>query len=524
MPPTYKFFEQEIEKFVSAILPPTYFPQKVRANKVIRDAIWGFNLCYKHEINIIDSPLVQRLRNLFQTSLTLFTYPSAVHSRFEHSLGVVSVAHKMLTSINEKLKQKNKNIEQHQWAEVRLAALLHDCGHTPFSHGSEEYYKINPIFDLLSTENKKLFGTAAPHEILSYFIVRSMSFQSYWGKICKLYDDGSAYCDLTKISLERVALFILGKNLDGEDTLKYLAQVINGPFDADKLDYLSRDGYFTGLQLQIDIERLLLALNVWPEENTLCIDVSGVAALEQVLFSKMQIFHSVYHHHKVRAALSSLHKLFDMILDNPQTMGIDISDSLRKDSNGRKYPNPFAFLYLDDYDIFSRCNVNCQRGVEQNNCLKINNHISSIKNRELLKRALVLSIGTIIADADSNAAFASFRDPSNRATVEQVRKLIANDSGVEICDIVIDIPGEPRFEKISRDAQVKLTDTKIVPLEDAFPTRGWVTGYITYKYNVYLLAPASVCPKVAQSAIKIFKNYCGINLKPDAVEQAKHGV
>ncbi len=106
-------------------------------SKIVRDVIWGFNVYEPHELAIIDSPPFQRLRNIFQTSLALFTYPCSVHSRFEHSLGCATVASRMLEAIRRRTGLSNATLE----IEARVAALLHDLGHGPFSHSSERYYE-----------------------------------------------------------------------------------------------------------------------------------------------------------------------------------------------------------------------------------------------------------------------------------------------------------------------------------------------------------------------------------------------
>jgi len=245
----YTLFESSINKFVATILDG-YKPRKVFDDKIIRDAIFGFNIFYKHEINVIDSPVMQRLRRIRQTSLAFHTYPSATHSRFEHSLNCVGLAEKVLESVARK-KPEFARKGTPTWAEVRLAALLHDCGHGPFSHASEEFLEEFDEFERLKDENPSLFKRAQPHEILSYFIVKSKPFKELlWRPIIRLYTskDGR-FCDLSAVKFDRVALMIIGKEHPDKPEHKYLTQIVNGPFDIDKLDYLLRDGYFTGLQV-----------------------------------------------------------------------------------------------------------------------------------------------------------------------------------------------------------------------------------------------------------------------------------
>ena len=97
----YEAFKAEVETAVSQLFS-NHVPNKVSDNKVIRDAVFGFNQFYKHEISLLDSPLIQRLRRVHQTSLAVLTYPSSTHTRFEHSLGVTGMADKMIQSLNNK--------------------------------------------------------------------------------------------------------------------------------------------------------------------------------------------------------------------------------------------------------------------------------------------------------------------------------------------------------------------------------------------------------------------------------------
>jgi len=513
-----RFFEKKTNEVVEKLLPNTYNPQRVRDNKVFRDVLWGFSLYYPHEISIIDSPLFQRLRGIQQTSLAQYTYPSATHTRFQHSLGATALVEKVLTSLQRRqVECGGAQIENTQWLEARLAALLHDIGHGPFSHGSEEYFKRHPAFKALE-DQRKLFKERAASEILTYFIVKSRAFKWFWKKITLLYPEKNLHL----VKLEKVARMIIGQPPTPQD--HYLAQIINGPFDVDKLDYLPRDGYNTGLHLDIDVDRLLLTVELWKASPTApcvsAIDLSGVSALEQLLFSKMVIFTSVYHHHKVRSSLHSLFKILDFIIDKKiKIKGVSLGDSEFKDgTTGKPYPNPFNFLLIDDHDILGGHLVSKNTSMAK----RLNELIVDLKNRKFLKRALVLSLGVLEEDG-SESEFAHIQDPRNRHIVQQIRQEIANASGQPINDIIIDIPSAPRFEAMAKEARIKLSEKRCVELEAAFPTRGWVTGYAAFKNRVYIFCPEDVKGRVGYHAVDVLKQH-GISVKPEALEHAKQDI
>ena len=219
---------------------------------------------YPHELVLIDSPLFQRLRRVNQTSLTLLTYPCSVHSRFEHSLGSLAVAERVLCVL-----RRRAGIDQTDFLEVRLASLVHDLAHGPLSHTSEAFYTADHIFKDIKNAHPELFKRANSSEILTYCLITCEPFQRLWQNAVNRYASIEPYghhlvnCDFWKI-----ATMIVGADGNTERPAsspgpkrRFLTQLINGPFDVDKLDYLARDGYFTGLNIAPDVERLMWVLD-----------------------------------------------------------------------------------------------------------------------------------------------------------------------------------------------------------------------------------------------------------------------
>jgi len=475
-------------------------PHHVRGNKVIRDAVFGFNLFYQHEINIIDTPLLQRLRYIHQTALASLTYPTATHSRFEHSLGCTIIADRMMRVINEK--HRVHPIENTQIAEVRLAALLHDCGHGPFSHASEfAYDDLSPELQNLRAEDMHRFGHAAGHEILSYLIVTSPSFQELWEQIRRgLYDSTkeTPLCNLESINLERVGSMILG--LPSEGCPGYLSQMINGPFDADKFDYIIRDGYFSGLTTNIDIGRLAVSLDLHREgraEPVLCMDIGGATILEQMLFNKMVLFSSMYHHHKVRASFRQLIRLFSTIRERRMTIG------------GVHLSSAASFLRLDDHKVLSYA---MQKP-------RLRDLAAGIYTRQLPKRALVIDRGTLL-DISSRKKWVEFGADPDR--ISDLETEIASEAKVERADICVDFPPEPRIYKTAKASMIKLASGRpLVSLDSLYPIAGWMAGYEEYRFRSYVFCPNGFEKRVADATLQVLAGHC-ISIDSDlSMQQAK---
>ncbi|MCL2285739.1 MAG: HD domain-containing protein [Firmicutes bacterium] len=376
----------DIEIYVSDMLNG-YKPNSVRA-KTIHDPVWGSIEYSEWEMQIIDSPLFQRLRDINQVGLAMLTYPAARHSRFEHSLGVLAATKKICEKIQNNSKSFNFPVEDRN--SVCLAALLHDIGHSFYSHLSEKIYGEFPDFLALIDEfNAKLERNPKPHEIVSFIIINTAAFKNFFfEKInypnknqCKAY----LFQDVSKI--------IVGAYIEKNYVLhSYLTAIVNGPFDSDKLDYIKRDSFTAGLSLAYDMERLFSKIVVHTisngnkVEHRLAINVNGITAIEELTFCRIMLFSYIYYHQKVLISetmikdyVQGLHRLgiIQSIADFLKYTDSDIL-SLADKQNGR---NPFPEYPMLDLKMLSE-NIKYRRLPKR--CFEVSQtYIESTKPNDL---------------------------------------------------------------------------------------------------------------------------------------------
>jgi HD superfamily phosphohydrolase len=236
----------------------------------IRDPIHGFIILKGEEVEIIGSSVFQRLRRIRQLAFANLVYPGALHTRFDHTLGVFHLAERMAVS---------GSLDPDQKRLVRLAALLHDLGHGPFSHVTEQVLEIFANHEELSRQ----LGGKKPdkiHELVTQDILSS---------------DASLNRILGKQRIEDVRNLL---SRGHEDPV--LKAIISGPLDADKQDYLLRDSFFCGVKYGIfDIDRLHLIFEFKSDshnEKTLMVAADGVHTLEQFVLAKYFLTAQVYGH------------------------------------------------------------------------------------------------------------------------------------------------------------------------------------------------------------------------------------
>lgn len=234
---------------------------RTNKRKIINDPVYGFiNIPGDFIYDIIEHPWFQRLRNIRQLGLTSFVYPGATHSRFQHALGAL---HLMDTAI-QTLRVKEVNISSDEEEATFLAILLHDLGHGPFSHALE-----NSIIQGIS------------HEEISLLLMKKLN-ESFNGRL--------------SLAIE---IFT------GKYKRKFLHELIAGQIDMDRLDYLKRDSFFTGvIEGSVGSDRIIRMLNV--VNNRLVVDEKGIYSLENFIIARRLMYWQVYMHKTVLSSESML--------------------------------------------------------------------------------------------------------------------------------------------------------------------------------------------------------------------------
>jgi HD superfamily phosphohydrolase len=223
--------------------------------------------------DLVDAPAVQRLRHIKQLSTVRLVYPSASHSRFEHSLGVYHLAREALQHLG---------IEGDRAEHVRAAALLHDVGHGPYGHQTEDVIRRH---------------TGQDHDEIGDLLYET---------------DLAGILESHGLEPDRVAALVAG---EGE-----LGQLVSGELDVDRMDYLVRDAHHTGVPYgTIDHGRLLRALRY--RNGRLVLAAGNVPTAESLLFARALMDGTVYRHHVSRIAGAMLERACERLLDDGTTIG-----------------------------------------------------------------------------------------------------------------------------------------------------------------------------------------------------------
>jgi HD superfamily phosphohydrolase len=291
----------------------------------IKDPVHGYVYITEQQKEIIDSYPVQRLRRLRQLAGSEYVYPGANHTRFEHSIGVMYLAGRVLENPNI-----SRCLDEEEADMVKIAGLLHDVGHGPFSH----------VFEHLL--DKELSKT---HEDLTSWLVEKSELKDVLAK------NGYDPQDVAKLAVGKLR----------KPKKAFLDQIISSAVDVDKQDFIVRDTYHTGAEYGfIDIFRLIHALDVIDEN--LAVDVGALSALESLIIARIESFKSIYFHRVGRAAQIMLAKAMEKANEE---LGLT------------QFKTPEEYMTMDDYTVWTMLK----------NCKKSSRIIDDLERRKMLKCA-----------------------------------------------------------------------------------------------------------------------------------------
>ena len=276
--------------------------------KIINDPVYGFITVDDELIyNIISHPFYQRLRRIHQMALAQLVYPGAVHTRLHHSLG----AYHLICNALQELKSKGVDISAAEEQATKIAILLHDIGHYPFSHALE-----NTLIKNVS------------HEKISLLLMKKMN-EEFDGKIQMAID---------------IFTNVYPK--------KFLHQLVSGQLDVDRMDYLIRDSFFTGVtEGVIGYDRIIKMLTV--HNGELMIEEKGIHSIEKFLVSRRFMYWQVYLHKTVLCAEKMLVKIIERAREIKAESSSQVFNIfLKEEYENEKIENHLDdFCALDDYDI-----------------------------------------------------------------------------------------------------------------------------------------------------------------------------
>jgi len=356
--------------------------------KVFNDPVFGFISIPNDLIfEIIETPVFQRLRRIQQLGLTHLVYPGALHTRFHHALGAMHLMEQAIEVIRSK---GHKVTEEERFGAI-TAILLHDIGHGPFSH---------------ALENSIILGSN--HEKISLTIMKHLN---------RLFDNN---LDLA------IEIF------QGNYKKKYLRQLISGQLDMDRLDYLTRDSFFTGVsEGVIGTERILKMIDI--HNNSVVIEEKGIYSIEKFLIARQLMFWQVYLHKTAISAEVLLTKILQRAYylsengkDLPCTENLlpFLKNKITKKDflENTKYLD--VFTRLDDFDVISSIKM----------WMNNKDFLLSKLSKNLIERKL---FKTVISETELN---------NNKR--EKIKKYLSDKMKISLSDVKYVFYSEPIISRV----------------------------------------------------------------------------
>lgn len=548
-----------IEAMVERLLRP-YIEELRRGissprSKEFNDPIWGTLYLRAEEVVVLDSPLIQRLRRIRQLGVVHYVYPAASHTRLEHSLGVVHQVQRMITSLNgrgfegqnDSGRESHGVIDKPMESTLRMAALCHDIGHGFMSHVSEYALDRNrPCKDLQLQFQMQVERPSQSQlsELAAYYMVGSPAFS----ELITIAYESSAESPPPDL-IQNIQSLILGMRIEGKALLVH--ELISGPFDADKLDYLARDSYLCGVPNVTDIPRLIQKLRATEVDRERLpshlksgtpdlqggyvitgIATSGGRTLDEIALARALLFDKVYRHQKVRSVeymvFAIVELLAEMVTEHPSMIPFMISDD--------------EILELSPERIAAVLNRDLEQADEA--AVQIITDLSTrLRDRRLFARgfafASVMTDDDFRSDAAQSAGLRKFLNSTGESSGASEFMGVVHGLLIDIvAHLGEDLPvpedalkwyvqlspprPAPRGRSDTSHAQLIESDGTITPFSiDAAETTPWSDAYVATRDLGHIFCPEELAPYVFIAAQAALLQVFGVRVPPSMLNYAK---
>lgn len=458
------------QKILPILLP--FKEHQKYSEKIIHDNL--MESCYFEgwEVALLDTPLLQRLRHIHQLGTAFLTYPSAIHTRFSHTLGVTTLAGMLYRTLRNKSHLSGFDDEscRNEEATVRIAGLLHDIGHTFFSHCSEKV--VTPFWNKIWSDSRIFKAKPKAHEFVAYLIVTSDYFKRYWNSVVKPEVYGIT------INLDNVASIIVGELISADKA--YLTEIINGHYDVDKLEYLNRDAKTAGLPITYDKARYFQKIDIFKTDGktSLVMGQGGIQCVEQMALGKIMLFPYVYQHHKVLTADTIIQDIVRKLLEQENILG------------GLKISHPLDMLLYTDDDILAYSITSNDNDLQQ--------LLDKIKSRSLPKRAFVFHREYLNESVESPQKLMKFRkaieNPGSlhRMREELASRLSSEERPVFYHEILITQPSFFSGFSAMNSAPILTKSNECVPVDKLWLLSGWSDTHDNKTDYIYFHVPVEL--------------------------------